>query len=117
VSRRSIGSWTLAFGLAALAAQAALAGDRSPPAWSPDGLWLAYVTAVPAIGRQLDLSWIYRGKDDAPNPPAHEMARGAMHYRLWASRAGSDGPSALLDDASGPITPPAWRPDGRREAG
>ena len=114
--RRTVGSWSRT--LLVFAAPAVQAGDGLPPAWSPDGEWVAYVSevpATPATPAPLATSWIFEGKDaSTPRQAPRSEGSGARgRHRLWASRPGSDAGSTLLDDSPGPISAPAWRPDGK----
>ena len=99
--------------IAIVGAVSLLAGGclHAPMPWSPDGNWIAYTVEVRPMARVLKTGWLFE--------PAAEPARSARStptgYRLWATRADS-GASALLDESAGPITAPAWSPDGRAMA-
>ena len=83
---------------------------HAPMAWSPDGRWLAYVTATsPDRADRLPPGWLFGDGPDAP-PKAAAKGRSAR-YRLWATRPDT-GQSVLLEDATGALTSPGWNPDG-----
>ena len=78
-----------------------------PIRWSPDGQWVAYTTADRPEAGQLPSGWLF-GEDEEgeeaapPSPPS---------YRIWATRPRT-GESVLLERSAGPLTSPAWNPDG-----
>jgi hypothetical protein len=88
---------------------------HAPVLWSPDGQWLAYTMAVrpgplvPAAGWLFDTS-----KATTPGRSTIEKRPAAAPkvYRLWATRVDT-GASVLLEESPGPLTSPAWSPDGR----
>jgi hypothetical protein len=84
----------------------AAAAAESPPAWSPDGRWLAYVLAVREPAAALPPGWLF---EPDPGPPAPSPRT----YRLWASPPGG-GESVLLDESDRPIVSPSWNADGTR---
>ena len=71
------------------------AGEKSAtaPAWSPDGKWVAFVSARGKAGKD--------GKDPRPN--------------LWRIRADGGEAEALTDEKGG-VAEPRWSPDGSRIA-
>jgi hypothetical protein len=86
----------------------------SPILWSPDGKWLAYTMAVRPTDRILAPGWLFApdaGREAAGLFAASGRPRGGLSYRLWATRA-EDGTSVLLEEGRGPLTSPAWKPDG-----
>jgi Tol biopolymer transport system component len=103
----------LVCGLAAIVVGAALPAPapESPPAWSPDGRWLAYVLAVREPSRALPPGWLFEpaGAEAAPAAPPPRT------YRLWATQPGG-GESVLLDESPRPIVSPSWNADGTRLA-
>jgi Tol biopolymer transport system component len=88
---------------------------HAPVLWSPDGRWVAYTVAVRPSAPELPPGWLYR------TAPAHRQGWGspgrgrrgvADVYRVWATRPDS-GESILLEESRGPLTSPAWSPDGK----
>jgi hypothetical protein len=98
--------WALFLAITAVSSYAQ-AGSGSPPAWSPDGEWLAYIIETPAEPCALATRWIFGQKDDLPS-----QAPAPRRSRLWASRPGTT-TSVLLDEVAGQIVAPGWSPDGR----
>jgi hypothetical protein len=94
------------------AATSAQAGSGSPPAWSPDGEWLAYVIETPAEPRALATGWIFGQKADLPLTTSQPTAPVPCRSRLWVTRP-SINTSVLLDEVAGQILAPGWSPDGR----
>lgn len=78
-----------------------------PLAWSPAGDWVA--VTLPARGSEgvACRGWLLR--DDPPSKV--RAARAVGPTNLWAARA-DDGSAVLLDRCPGPLTAPAWKPDG-----
>ena len=98
--------WSLLGCVVALAAAApSIAREPSPLAWTPDGRWVAYVSATRVADPAPAPGWIF-GRSEAPAPA------GPPSYRLWAWRP-ETGASVLLDEGHGPLTAPAWSPDGK----
>lgn len=98
-------------------ASAMMVGCLSAPVlWSPDGRWLAYTVAVRADGPLLEPGWLFRtgsgGSDDLLGwgDPARRPA--AAVHRIWATEA-ETGVSVLLEQSPGPLSSPAWSPDGK----
>jgi WD40-like Beta Propeller Repeat len=94
------------------AATSAQAGSGSPPAWSPDGEWLAYVIETPAEPRALATGWIFDQKAVLPSQASQPSAPVPWRSRLWVTRP-STNTSVLLDEVAGQILAPGWSPDGR----
>lgn len=97
-------------------AAALLLGYLNPTvSWSPDGRWLAYTVAVRPGERVLPAGWLF---DTATGSESERLGwakpaerREFASYRLWTTR--SDGAvSVLLEESAGPLTSPAWSPDG-----
>ncbi len=76
--------------------------------WSPDGRWLAFaLDESPGAGR-LDPAWLL----GAPTPAPTGMGQpGERRWRIWATQVES-GQSVLLAESTGPLSGPAWSPDG-----
>ena len=89
---------------------------HAPVLWSPDGRWVAYTIAVRPSAPELAPGWLY--PDDAgPAPGVGVGAAGASRggdrrIEIWATRPES-GESILLEESRGPLTSPAWSPDGK----
>lgn len=95
-------------GLALLVARGG--GPALAGIWSPNGRWVAYQQAAPARTNAAAIRWLL----DTTGPDAYTRdadGPGPMVYRLWATRL-ETGDSVLLDESAGPITAPAWHPDG-----
>jgi len=93
---------------------ALLAGPTTPEApplsWSPDGAWIAYVSATAPAERTLQRLDLFRA---APDPPARPSDAHGLVFRLWATRL-ADRRSVLIDSQTqGTISAPAWTRDGR----
>lgn len=111
MARRTVVWWSLA--LATFAGPAATAGDRSPPAWSPDGEWICYAIEGADSPPPPATAWIFDPPGAEPRAGTASPAVAARRSRLWATKVGSDSDPVLLDDSPGPISPPCWRPDGK----
>lgn len=94
--------------LAGVVVGAASPESESPPAWSPDGRWLAYVLSVREPDSALPPGWLF---EPAPRPSPGSSA--TRTYRLWATAPG-EGESVLLFESARPIVSPSWNPDGTR---
>src|SRR5512135_20582 len=82
--------------------------------WSPNGVWIAYTIAVRSGSPSLPEGWLFEtrppsGSSIVEGKPAKG---GAAGYRLWATRVDT-GESVLLEESRGPLTAPAWSPDGK----
>ena len=88
---------------------------HAPVLWSPDGRWVAYTIAVRPDAPELAPGWLYH-TDPSRREGWESSRRGrrgvATLYRVWATRPDS-GESILLDESRGPLTSPAWSPDGK----
>jgi len=107
--------WLWAPILCSLGFPTAWGGAISPPAWSPDGEWVAYVVETIGAPGPLPTDWIFEGGHGTRAEPrvADDSNRGlTSRHQLWATRVGSSD-SVLIDSASGLITAPSWSPDGR----
>ncbi len=87
---------------------------HAPVLWSPDGKWIAYTIAVRSGSPSLPGSWLFEtqppsGSSIVEGKPA---TGGVAGYRLWATRVDT-GESVLLEESRGPLTAPAWSPDGK----
>src|SRR5262249_46868519 len=96
-----------------LAPTALLGPARSPLAWSPDGAWLAYTMPEAGAHRPPDSDWFF--ETGAGPTPAGGRPSACLATRLWATRADRK-TSILLAHSPGPLTAPAWRPDGTAPA-
>ncbi len=80
--------------------------------WSPNGRWVAYQQATEARPATVGALGLLdpMSSDSAPTDNS-----GPWTYRLWATRL-ETGDSILLDESAGPISAPAWHPDGTQLA-
>ncbi len=88
---------------------------HAPVLWSPDGRWVAYTVAVRPNAPELAPGWLFQTAP-ARREGWESSSRGrrgvATVYRVWATRPDS-GESILLEESRGPLTSPAWSPDGK----
>lgn len=90
------------------------ASGDPPLAWSPSGDWIAYTVAVPSVERSLSGFPLFPGSTveaGEPDDPGEATGR-AITYQVWAVRV-EDGQVIKVAEGPGPITSPAWGPDGR----
>ncbi|HWE36760.1 MAG TPA: hypothetical protein VG406_09355 [Isosphaeraceae bacterium] len=78
-----------------------------PLAWSPGGDWVAVTLPARPSDRAACRGWLL---GDDPTPRG-EPGPAVGPTNLWAARA-DDGSAVLLERAQGPLTAPAWKPDG-----
>jgi len=93
----------------------ASAGTGLPMNWSPDGHWVAYTVVSPQGPPVLSAGWFFEDAGGGPSPDLHDRqdrARLPDRYRICAADAGT-GKAVNLYESAGPLTSPAWRPDGR----
>ncbi len=93
-------------------------GCLHPPLfWSPDGAWLAYTIGKRSPRQALKPGWLFETVHSqtlsgaaAESKPERGKTSG-LKYQIWASKA-ADEVSVLLEESSGPLTSPVWKPDG-----
>jgi hypothetical protein len=93
--------------LSILGAVCAPAESDPPPAWSPDGHWVAYVTASRPADEVPPPGWLF----GAAAPPEAGTPPSAGSYRLWSTHVESM-ESVALDESPLALTCPGWRADG-----
>lgn len=93
----------------------ALGGSGAPMNWSPDGRWIAY-TVPTRVGRPVfSAGWLFENSGAAPPwkvGEAGDRRNVPDRFRIYAADA-ETGTALLLYESRGPLTSPAWRPDGR----
>jgi hypothetical protein len=100
-------------GIVGLTALGLLGCLHAPVLWSPDGQWVAYAMALRPSQPGLEPGWLFetrRPEASGLKPRGRLPAR--LVYRLWATHAAS-GESVLLEESRGPLTSPAWSPEGQ----
>ncbi len=94
----------------------ALRATKGPMNWSPDGRWVAYTESRGAGRPVFSADWLFNPSDESPPwtlaPLAENQKADRLPCRIYAAEA-ETGASILLYEADGPLTSPAWRPDGR----
>jgi Tol biopolymer transport system component len=87
---------------------------HAPVLWSPDGTWIAYTIAVRSGSPSLPGSWLFETRPPSGSSlvEGRPATSGVAGYRLWATRVDT-GESVLLEESRGPLTAPAWSPDGK----
>lgn len=107
-------------------------GEGTSPAWSPDGLWLAFATNRTGNGEIYRVRPDGTGPENLTNDPAEDGEPvyapdgrriafvsdrgGGGETRVWTMDADGGGARPLGDTPPGAEHAPAWAPDGRRLA-
>ena len=83
-------------------------GLDSPPQWSPDGRWLAYTISAPNESAGLPPGWLFGGVSARPEGSS---VPSSVTFRMIVTELAT-GSSVLFEESRGPLSAPAWRPDG-----
>lgn len=84
----------------------------APPAWSPDGHWLAHATVAAPMEFWSSADQLFPDVENGEAPPPDTVRLIPKDgHRIWVSKVDGDG-SLAIENAPGPVTAPAWKPDG-----
>jgi Tol biopolymer transport system component len=89
---------------------------EAPITWSPDGRWVVYTLSASPIDQALEAGWFFNARRPAraasrstPTDRLDNLVQST--HRIWATLA-ETGESTLLAESRGPLSSPAWNPDG-----